>query len=138
MRGLSRLRSRVKRSPSRSPKQQSPSLLTGALVFGGDSDDGLLSRGLPRTIIGAASFHGPVRDGKAWAQRAMVVRESGIRAQGAGNSTTPSCDAILASDAILEEVEVGFDDCASPKRLVRQALRNFTVTCHLFPDLKNR
>ena len=28
------------------------------------------------TIIGATSFHGPVRDGKAWDQRAMVVRNS--------------------------------------------------------------
>jgi hypothetical protein len=29
---------------------------------------------IPRTIIGAAAFHGPVRDGKAWFHRAMVVR----------------------------------------------------------------
>ena len=43
----------------------------------GISDDDLLSRGIPRTIIGAASFHGPVRYGKAWGQRAMVVREDG-------------------------------------------------------------
>ena len=26
------------------------------------------------TIIGAVSFHGPVRDGKGWFQDAMVVR----------------------------------------------------------------
>ena len=26
------------------------------------------------TIIGAPPFHGPVRDGKGWFQRAMVVR----------------------------------------------------------------
>ncbi len=26
------------------------------------------------TIIGAVSFHGPVRDGKVWFQDAMVVR----------------------------------------------------------------
>ena len=28
------------------------------------------------TIIGAKAFHDPVRDGKAWVQRAMVVRNS--------------------------------------------------------------
>ena len=38
------------------------------------------------TIIGAKSFHCPVRDGKEWDQLAMVVRhnrcqESGIRNQ---------------------------------------------------------
>ena len=27
-----------------------------------------------RTIIGAKSFHGPVRDGKEWYQLAMVIR----------------------------------------------------------------
>ena len=27
-----------------------------------------------RTIIGAESFHGPVRDGKGWDQLAMVIR----------------------------------------------------------------
>jgi hypothetical protein len=30
-----------------------------------------------RTIIGAESFHGPVRDGKGWVQLAMVVRRKG-------------------------------------------------------------
>ena len=30
-----------------------------------------------RTIIGAESFHGPVRDGKGWGQLAMVVRLDG-------------------------------------------------------------
>ena len=28
------------------------------------------------TIIGATSFHGPVRDGKGWGQRAMVIRHN--------------------------------------------------------------
>ena len=32
-----------------------------------------------RTIIGAESFHGPVRDGKEWDQLAMVVRQTGKR-----------------------------------------------------------
>ena len=31
---------------------------------------------IPRTIIGAAAFHGPVREGKEWFHRAMVVRNS--------------------------------------------------------------
>lgn len=29
-----------------------------------------------RTIIGAKSFHGPVRDGKEWGQLAMVIRQN--------------------------------------------------------------
>ena len=36
--------------------------------------DDLLSHGYDRTIIGAASFHGPVRNGKGWVQRAMVAK----------------------------------------------------------------
>ena len=31
-----------------------------------------------RTIIGAKSFHGPVRDGKEWGQLAMVVKHNGV------------------------------------------------------------
>ena len=31
-----------------------------------------------RTIIGAESFHGPVRDGKVWFQLAMVIRQKGL------------------------------------------------------------
>jgi len=31
-----------------------------------------------RTIIGAKSFHCPVRDGKEWYQLAMVVRHNGL------------------------------------------------------------
>ena len=38
--------------------------------------DDLLSHGYDRTIIGATSFHGPVRDGKGWVQRAMVAKNS--------------------------------------------------------------
>ena len=30
------------------------------------------------TIIGAKSFHGPVRDGKGWDRLAMVVRHNGL------------------------------------------------------------
>ena len=31
-----------------------------------------------RTIIGAKSFHCPVRDGKEWYQLAMVIRHKGL------------------------------------------------------------
>ena len=31
-----------------------------------------------RTIIGAESFHGPVRDGKGWDRLAMVIRQRGL------------------------------------------------------------
>ena len=31
-----------------------------------------------RTIIGAESFHCPVRDGKEWDQLAMVIRHKGL------------------------------------------------------------
>ena len=33
-----------------------------------------------RTIIGAKSFHCPVRDGKEWGQLAMVIRHNGLMA----------------------------------------------------------
>lgn len=33
-----------------------------------------------RTIIGAESFHCPVRDGKEWYQLAMVIRHKGLSA----------------------------------------------------------
>ena len=33
-----------------------------------------------RTIIGAKSFHCPVRDGKEWDQLAMVIRHKGLSA----------------------------------------------------------
>ena len=42
-------------------------------------DNDLLSRAAMRTIIGVPPFHGPVRDGKEWFQRAMVVRRRGVR-----------------------------------------------------------
>jgi hypothetical protein len=44
-------------------------------------DDVLLSHGIHRTIIGAESFHGPVRNGKGWDQLAMVVRRSLLSAR---------------------------------------------------------
>ena len=55
--------------------QKSKAQLFWSWAFGllGLGDD-LLSHGYDRTIIGAASFHGPVRDGKGWVQRAMVAK----------------------------------------------------------------
>src|SRR5262252_1939357 len=47
-----------------------------AFLFQRESGTDLLSRGIPRTIIGAAPFHGPVRDGKAWFQSALGTRHS--------------------------------------------------------------
>ncbi len=44
------------------------------------------------TIIGAALFHGPVRDGKGWDQRAIVIRHNGMlfAASGLARQTTQS------------------------------------------------
>ena len=39
-----------------------------------------------RTIIGAESFHCPVRDGKEWDQLAMVIRLKPFTAQGASRA----------------------------------------------------
>jgi hypothetical protein len=39
-----------------------------------ESGTDLLSHGIPHTIIGAAPFHGPVREGKAWFQGAIGTR----------------------------------------------------------------
>ena len=51
-----------------------PRVRLGVEVLRGKPGGDLLSRDIPRTIIGAAPFHGPVRDGKAWFQQAVVVR----------------------------------------------------------------
>ena len=58
-------------------KQKAQLGMSWALAFMGLGDD-LLSHGYDRTIIGATSFHGPVRDGKGWVQRAMVAKNSGV------------------------------------------------------------
>jgi hypothetical protein len=50
-----------------------------------------------RTIIGAESFHCPVRDGKEWDQLAMVIRlkplpprETPARLKGSATASTPA------------------------------------------------
>ena len=55
-------------------KAKSPThVRVGLFALLGLGDD-LLSHGYDRTIIGATSFHGPVRNGKGWVQRAMVAK----------------------------------------------------------------
>src|SRR6266849_5769541 len=60
-----------------------------------ESGADLLSRGIPRTIIGAAPFHGPVRDGKAWFQSALGTRHSSEfhRSPHGGDETNSSKEA---------------------------------------------
>ena len=55
------------------------------------------------TIIGAKSFHCPVRDGKEWGQLAMVVRHNWRRTE---RSSSSGQFAI-----ILEEVKMCSDCC---------------------------
>ena len=52
-------------------------------------------------IIGATAFHGPVRDGKGWGHRAMVVRHK------RGSEVREEKSVILASDRNSEEVKFG-------------------------------
>ena len=89
--------SRAKRSSSVCATKQKAQAQGLGFSLGRHSDDDLLSRGIPRTIIGAASFHGPVRNGKAWGQRAMVVRE--FVSQAARTNARPA-------QRVLEEVWV--------------------------------
>ena len=53
------------------------------------------------TIIGAKSFHCPVRDGKEWGQLAMVVRHNCYQ--------SPQPVSVTSLDVILEEVKPCFD-----------------------------
>ena len=50
-----------------------------------------------RTIIGAESFHCPVRDGKEWYQLAMVIRHN-------LSSSRPGLD-----DQFIEQISFNFD-----------------------------
>lgn len=55
------------------------------------------------TIIGAKSFHCPVRDGKEWDQLAMVVRHNWYR--------SPVLVSEPATDVIFGRSKVCFDCC---------------------------
>ena len=60
----------------RSPQAETPrSLLSGALLGCKSLTMTYFHTGT-RTIIGAKSFHCPVRDGKEWYQLAMVIRHN--------------------------------------------------------------
>ena len=48
----------------------------------GKSGVDLLSHTVKCNIIGAVSFHGPVRDGKGWGQDAMDTRLKGVGSRG--------------------------------------------------------
>src|SRR6266700_6537626 len=74
--------------------KKGPSDWMGPFSFRESGTD-LLSRGIPRTIIGAAPFHGPVRDGKAWFQSALGTRHSSEfhRSPHGGDETSSSKEA---------------------------------------------
>ena len=55
-----------------------------------------------RTIIGAKSFHCPVRDGKEWGQLAMVIRHNGVMA----------CSRREQSIEFMEPISFNLDACA--------------------------
>ena len=61
------------------------------------------------TIIGAKSFHCPVRDGKEWGQLAMVVRHNCCQASGFGILDSVNPD---TARRILKEVKRCSDCCA--------------------------
>ena len=62
---------------SRKPKEKAQSIVRSTgLVQGGKSLTMTYFHTGIRTIIGAESFHCPVRDGKEWYQLAMVIRHN--------------------------------------------------------------
>ena len=66
----------MQKRPFRSPQAETPrSLLSGALLGCKSLTMTYFHTGT-RTIIGAKSFHCPVRDGKEWYQLAMVIRHN--------------------------------------------------------------
>jgi hypothetical protein len=67
----------------------------------GESGVDLLSHTVKCNIIGAVSFHGPVRDGKGWDQDAMDTRLKGVRDQERDQGDPGGMP--------LEEVRVGCD-----------------------------
>ena len=53
-----------------------------------------------RTIIGAKSFHFPVRDGKEWGQLAMVIRHNLVLGSCASRAELP-CEFIESKNQII-------------------------------------
>ena len=84
------------------------------------------------TIIGAVSFHGPVRDGKGWFQDAMVVRLQLVEFE-------------VLSLELQRGRSVGLGDCLGECALVLQGYRikphgqlvsvSLTHYCASTPDL---
>ena len=64
------------------------------------------------TIIGAKSFHCPVRDGKEWDQLAMVVRHNCCR-----NQQAIVLIVVLLSDVIGRSKALWFFDCNAMNRV---------------------
>ena len=60
-------------APQHAPKRKNPTAIWAA-GFAWGSLTMTYFHARVCTIIGAISFHGPVRDGKGWVQDAMVVR----------------------------------------------------------------
>ncbi len=70
-------------------------------------DDDLLSRARMLTIIGAESFHGPVRDGKGWFRLAMVIRHKAVFA------------IVFSSGGVIRERDTHRSDAGRKPRSIR-------------------
>ena len=79
-------------------KKKAPTLTSGTFFIGCLAVTYFRIR--MHTIIGATSFHGPVRDGKGWVQSAMTAKRNFYRAT---TEKRPWSDSRIASND-LEEV----------------------------------
>src|SRR4051812_32572993 len=106
---------------SRPPKQKPP-VPFGSRGFSNNSLTMTYFHTGCSTIIGAKSFHGPVRDGKGWYQLAMVIRHDlSVVCRAAGSS--PGTRRIQPK---LEEA------AASAPALGRKAMRrSMSLSCRL-------
>ena len=68
------------------PREGKAPAFAGALIAIGSLTMSYFHTGI-RTIIGAESFHCPVRDGKEWDQLAMVIRHNLLSCCFCGNTT---------------------------------------------------
>ena len=76
-----------------------------------------------RTIIGAESFHGPVRDGKGWDRLAMVVRRKGSARLGAGIRRVESgIDCAVQTDCKYGVLNTAYLEIAALDRRVMSKL----------------
>src|SRR6185437_17122665 len=100
-------------------------LMAGALNTRGSLTMSYFHTGT-RTIIGAESFHCPVRDGKEWDQLAMVIRLK----------LSPSCFGFVATSSVNSQSRlrsisrygsISFIDCAS-QRITSLLLGSIDIT----------